>query len=88
MAVGLGAEIDDTFVDGKESREARPANDAFRGFSRHFKASIAGTHISVSEKYLGFYAKKLESRFNRRADAVAMRGEFRSTFRLWNAKRG
>ena len=61
--------------------------NAIEGFWRHLKCSIAGTHISVSPKYLGRYAKEFEYRFNRRARPEAMLPELLSTFRPLTAKR-
>ena len=49
-------------------------------FWRHLKCSIQGTHISVSPKYLGRYAKEFEFRFNRRNDAASMFPALISTF--------
>lgn len=40
--------------------------NAIEGFWRHLKSSINGTHIWVSAKHLGKYAKEFEFRFNRR----------------------
>jgi transposase len=62
--------------------------NAIEGFWRHLKASIAGTHISVSGKYLGRYAKEFEYRFNRRNDPAAMFPELISTFAPLMTKRG
>jgi transposase len=62
--------------------------NAIEGFWRHLKVSIAGTHISVSPKYLGTYAKEFEYRFNRRNDPASMLPELLSTFRPLTAKRG
>jgi hypothetical protein len=41
-------------------------------FWRHLKCSIVGTHVSVSPKYLGRYAKEFEFRFNRRHTPAEM----------------
>src|SRR5947209_9772519 len=41
-------------------------------FWRHLKCSIIGTHVHVSPKYLGRYAKEFEFRFNRRHSPAAM----------------
>lgn len=54
--------------------------NGIEGFWRHLKCSIAGTHISVSPKYLGRYAKEFEFRFNRRNEAASMFPELISTF--------
>lgn len=55
--------------------------NAIENFWRHLKCSISGTHVSVSAKYLGRYAKEFEYRFNRRNDPAAMLPELLSTFR-------
>jgi transposase len=55
--------------------------NAIESFWRHLKCSIAGTHISVSPKYLGRYAKEFEFRFNRRNEAASMFPDLISTFR-------
>lgn len=62
--------------------------NAIEGFWRHLKASIAGTHISVSPKYLNRYAKEFEYRFNRRSEPASMLPELLSTFRPLTPKRG
>src|SRR5207237_10251184 len=54
--------------------------NAIEGFWRHLKCSLQGTHISVSEKYLGSYTKEFEYRFNRRKDGASMLPELLSTF--------
>ncbi|MFC3785084.1 transposase-like protein [Sphingopyxis italica] len=60
--------------------------NAIEGFWRHLKCSISGTHVSVSPKYLGRYAKEFEFRFNRRNDPASMLPELLSTFRPLTAK--
>jgi transposase len=55
--------------------------NAIESFWRHLKCSISGTHVSVSPKYLGTYAKEFEYRFNRRNDPASMLPELLSTFR-------
>lgn len=55
--------------------------NGIENFWRHLKCSITGTHVSVSAKYLGAYAKEFEYRFNRRNDAASMLPELLSTFR-------
>ena len=55
--------------------------NAIENFWRHLKCSIQGTHISVSPKYLGLYAKEFEYRFNRRNRPEVMLSELLSTFR-------
>nr|WP_051683270.1 IS1595 family transposase [Sphingomonas sp. UNC305MFCol5.2] len=62
--------------------------NSIEGFWRHLKCSIAGTHISVSPKYLGRYAKEFEYRFNRRNDPASMLPELLSTFRPLSSKCG
>lgn len=55
--------------------------NGIEGFWRHLKASINGTHIWVSAKHLGKYAKEFEYRYNRRNAAHVMFPELVSTFR-------
>lgn len=55
--------------------------NGIENFWRHLKCSITGTHISVSPKYLGLYAKEFEYRFNRRDFPETMLPELLSTFR-------
>lgn len=62
--------------------------NAIENFWRQLKTSIASTHISVSAKYLGRYAKEFEFRFNRRNDPACMLPELLSTFRPLTPKRG
>lgn len=62
--------------------------NAIENFWRHLKVSITSTHISVSPKYLGTYAKEFEFRFNRRNDPASMFPALLSTFRPLTAKRG
>ena len=54
--------------------------NSIEGFWRHLKSSINGTHIWVSGKHLGKYAKEFEYRFNRRNEAHRMLPELLSTF--------
>ena len=61
--------------------------NAIEGFWRHLKSSINGTHISVSPKYLGTYAKEFEYRFNRRHAPDSMLPELLSTFQPLKPKR-
>ena len=61
--------------------------NAIEGFWRHLKMSINGTHISVSPKYLGTYAKEFECRFNRRHAPASMLPELLSTFGPLTTKR-
>jgi transposase-like protein len=62
--------------------------NAVENFWRHLKTSISSTHISVSPKYLGRYAKEFEFRFNRRDDAASMFPDLISTFGPSTSKRG
>ena len=59
--------------------------NGIENFWRHLKCSITGTHVSVSPKYLGIYAKEFEFRFNRRNRPETMFPELISTFRPLNA---
>jgi transposase len=54
--------------------------NSIEGFWRHLKSSINGTHIWVSGKHLGKYAKEFEYRFNRRSEPHRMLPELLSTF--------
>lgn len=54
--------------------------NSIESFWRHLKCSISGTHVSVSPKFLGRYAKEFEFRFNRRNDPASMLPELLSTF--------
>ncbi len=54
--------------------------NGIEGFWRHLKSSINGTHIWVSPKHLGKYAKEFEYRFNRRSEPHSMLPELLSTF--------
>ncbi len=69
------------------ARTAATVN-AVEKFWRQLKTLIASTHISVSVKYLGRYAKEFECRFNRRNDPACMLPELLSTFRPLTPKRG
>jgi transposase-like protein len=60
--------------------------NAIEGFWRHLKASINGTHIWVSAKHLGKYAKEFEFRFNRRQCPETMLPALLSTFQPLPAK--
>lgn len=61
--------------------------NSIEGFWRHLKSSINGTHISISPKYLGTYAKEFEYRFNRRHAPASMLPELLSTFQPLKPKR-
>ncbi|MGB3721326.1 MAG: IS1595 family transposase [Pacificimonas sp.] len=54
--------------------------NAIENFWRHLKCSVTGTHISVSAKHLGKYAKEFEYRFNRRQNPAAMISELLGHF--------
>jgi transposase len=56
------------------------STNSIEGFWRHLKAAINGTHIWVSGKHLGKYAKEFEYRFNRRSEPHRMLPELLSTF--------
>lgn len=71
---------------GEYVSKAGATVNAIEGFWRHLKASINGTHIHVSPKYLARYAKEFEYRFNRRNRPEAMLPELLSTFRPLTAK--
>ena len=60
--------------------EATISVNGIEGFWRHLKASICGTHVWVSAKHLGKYAKEFEYRYNRREAAHTMLPELLSTF--------
>lgn len=63
------------------SRKTGATVNALEGFWRHLKASINGTHIHISGKYLDRYAGEFEYRFNRRHNPETMLPELLSTFR-------
>jgi transposase len=54
--------------------------NGIEGFWRLLKAGINGTHVWVSGKHLGKYAKEFEYRFNRRQEPHVMFGELIATF--------
>ena len=54
--------------------------NSIENFFGHLKRSIAGTHISVSPKYLEGYVKEFEYRFNRRTTPEVMLSELLSRF--------
>ena len=54
--------------------------NAIEGFFSQLKRTIAGTHIHVSPKYLGNYAKECEYRYNRRQNEAGMLPELLSTY--------
>lgn len=67
-------------------RQTGATVNAIESFWRHLKASISGTHIHVSGKYLARYAGEFEFRFNRRDREADMLPELLSTFRPLPAK--
>ena len=62
--------------------------NGLENFWRHLKCSIQGTHVSVSGKHLGTYAKEFEYRFNRRAEPSSMLSELLSVFPKVDEPRG
>ena len=54
--------------------------NGIEGFWRILKTSINSTHVWVSPKHLGTYAKEFEYRFNRRSEPHRMLPELLSTF--------
>lgn len=54
--------------------------NAIENFWRHLKCGIKGTHVWVSPKYLGTYAKEFEYRFNRRNQPETMFSELVSSY--------
>lgn len=62
--------------------------NTMEGFWAILKRGISGTHIWVSSKHLGKYAKEFEFRFNRRNDPASMFPALISNFGPLPAKRG
>ena len=54
--------------------------NAIEGFFSQLKRTIEGTHIHVSPKHLGKYAKECEFRFNRRENPESMLSDLISRF--------
>lgn len=54
--------------------------NSIENFWRHLKCGIKGTHVWVSPKYLGTYAKEFEYRFNRRNRPETMFSEIVSSY--------
>ena len=54
--------------------------NSIEGFFSQLKRAISGTHISVSRKHLGKYAKECEFRFNRRQNPESMLPDLISRF--------
>ncbi len=46
--------------------KGKASTNGVESFWKHFKASVKGTHIHISEKHLEKYAKEFEFRFNNR----------------------
>jgi len=61
--------------------------NAIVGFWRRFKCSLHSSHVSVSCKYVGTYAKKFKYRFNRRHAPASMLPKLLSTFQPLKPKR-
>ena len=59
---------------------AGETTNSIEGFFAQLKRTIAGTHISVSDKHLWKYAKECEYRFNRRMEPELMLSELLSRF--------
>lgn len=54
--------------------------NSLENFWKHLKGGINGTHIHVSKKHLGKYAKEFEFRFNHRANPLEMFPALVSTY--------
>ena len=54
--------------------------NGMENFWKHLKGSINGTHMAVSKKHLGKYAKEFEFRFNRREKPASMFPALTSVF--------
>lgn len=54
--------------------------NGLENFWKHLKGSINGTHMAVSKKHLGKYAKEFEFRFNRREAPASMFPALLSSF--------
>ena len=65
---------------GEYAKKDGTTTNSIENFFGHLKRSIAGTHISVSPKYLESYFKEFEYRFNRRTTPEVMLGELLSRF--------
>ena len=59
---------------------AGQTTNQIEGFFSHLKRTIAGTHISVSAKYLQNYACEAEFIYNRRKRPLTMLPELLSVF--------
>ncbi len=58
----------------------RETTNTIEGFFSQLKRTIEGTHIWVSKKHLGKYAKEVEYRFNRRRTPASMLPELLTAF--------
>ena len=65
---------------GEYAKPDGTTTNSIENFFGHLKRSIAGTHISVSPKYLEAYVKEFEYRFNRRMRPETMLSELLSRF--------
>lgn len=65
---------------GEYAKEDGTSTNQIESFFNHLKKSIAGTHTSVSPKYLERYVKEFEYRFNRRMRPETMLSELLSRF--------
>ncbi|MEM1234714.1 MAG: IS1595 family transposase [Pseudomonadota bacterium] len=77
---GYGLKRVNKHRDGKYVGPNGESVNGVENFWRHLKESIAGTHTSVSPKYLERYAKEFEYRFNRRTTPEVMMSELLSRF--------
>ena len=77
------AEYTHKTVNHGEGEYATPegiGTNQIESFFNHLKKSIAGTHTSISPKYLEVYVKEFEYRFNRRTRPDLMMDELLSRF--------
>jgi len=77
------AEYTHKTVNHSQGEYAKPdgtSTNQIESFFNHLKKSIAGTHTSVSSKYLECYVKEFEYRFNRRMRPQTMLSELLSRF--------
>ncbi|MCZ0811103.1 IS1595 family transposase [Roseovarius sp. EGI FJ00037] len=65
---------------GEYATPCGTSTNQIESFFNHLKKSIAGTHTSVSQKYLEAYVKEFEYRFNRRMRPETMLSELLSRF--------
>jgi len=64
----------------KEYARGNCHTNSLENFWKHLKGGINGTHIHVSKKHLGKYAKEFEFRFNHRSNPAEMFPALVSTF--------